>query len=96
LLLVLAGAPSAAQFATASVAIDRAAPAGTSAEAFNWLSTANATGVALGATLAGILIEADGTSAAFLSGAGALALAAISFAWRRSATPPAAASPGRR
>jgi MFS family permease len=91
LLLVLAGAPSAAQFATASIAIDKAAPAGTSAEAFNWLSTANATGVALGATLAGVLIEASGTSAAFLSGAGALALAAAWFAWRGSATPPAAA-----
>jgi MFS family permease len=91
LLLVLAGAPSAAQFATSSIAIDRAAPAGATAEAFNWLSTANATGVALGATLAGVLIEAAGTSAAFLSGAGALALAAAYYAWRGSATPPAAA-----
>jgi MFS family permease len=91
LLLVLAGAPSAAQFAVSSIAIDRAAPAGATAEAFNWLSTANATGVALGATLAGVLIEAAGTSAAFLSGAGALALATAYFAWRGSAKRPAAA-----
>jgi MFS family permease len=89
--LVLAGAPSAAQFATSSVALDRAAPAGMGAEAFNWLSTANATGVALGATLAGVLVEASGTSAAFLSGAGALALAAAYFGWRVAATPRAAA-----
>jgi MFS family permease len=82
-LLLLAGAPSAAQFATSSVALDRAAPPGMNAEAFNWLSTANATGVAIGATLAGALIETEGTSAAFLAGAAALALAALSYAWRR-------------
>lgn len=90
-LIVVAGAPSAAQFATSSIALDRAAPPGMAAEAFNWLSTANATGVALGAALAGVLIEASGSSAAFLAGAGALALAAVYFAWRGSATPPAAA-----
>jgi predicted MFS family arabinose efflux permease len=86
-LLVLAGAPSAARFATSSIALDRAAPAGMGAEAYNWLSTANATGVALGATLAGALIEGSGTSAAFLAGAGALALAAVYFAWRVRAAP---------
>jgi MFS family permease len=85
LLLVLAGAPSAAQFATSSIAVDRAVPEGMTAEAFNWLSTANATGVALGAVLAGVLIEEAGTSTAFLSAAGALALAAVYFAARRSA-----------
>jgi hypothetical protein len=81
-LLILAGAPSAAEFATSSVALDRAAPAGTGAEAFNWLSTANATGVALGATLAGVLIEAGGTSLAFLAAAAALALSACYLAVR--------------
>jgi MFS family permease len=91
LLLVVAAAPSAAQWATSTVAIDRVAPAGSSAEAFNWLSTANAVGVALGAMLAGVLIEASGTSAAFLSGAGALALATAWFAWRGSARPRGAA-----
>lgn len=82
LLLVLAGAPSAAQFATSSVALDRTAPAGMEAEAYNWLSTANATGVALGATLAGVLIEAGGTSVAFLAAAAAPALAGGSLAVR--------------
>jgi predicted MFS family arabinose efflux permease len=91
LLLVIAGAPSAAQFTTASIALDNAAPAGAAAEAFNWLSTANATGVAVGATIAGVVIEVAGTSTAFLTGAGALALAAAYFAWARAATPPAAA-----
>jgi MFS family permease len=92
LLLVLAGAPTAAQFATSSVALDRAAPAGMGAEAYNWLSTANATGVALGATLAGVLIEAGGTSAAFLAAAAAPALGACYLAVKLRA----AASPGRR
>jgi MFS family permease len=82
LLLVVAGAPVAAQWATSSVALDRAAPAGMGAEAYNWLSTANATGVALGATLAGILIETGGTSAAFLAAAAAPALSALYLAVR--------------
>jgi MFS family permease len=81
-LLALAGATSAAQWATSSVALDRVTPLGAGAEAYNWLSTANATGVALGATLAGALIEARGTSAAFLAGAAGLALAACCFGWR--------------
>jgi MFS family permease len=81
-LLVVAGTPSAAQFITSSIALDRAAPPSMGAEAYNWLSTANATGVAIGATLAGVLIEAEGTSAAFLAGAGALALAAAYYSWR--------------
>jgi predicted MFS family arabinose efflux permease len=81
-LLAVAGAPSAAQFATSSIALDRVTPRGMGAESFNWLSTANATGVALGATLAGALIETRGTSTAFLAGGAALALAAAYLAWR--------------
>ena len=52
------------------------------AEAYNWLSSANAAGVALGATLAGALIESRGTSTAFLAGAAGLALAACWLGWR--------------
>jgi MFS family permease len=90
LLLIVAGAPSAAQFVTSSIALDSAAPPGAAAEAFNWLSTANATGVAVGATVAGVVIEVAGTSTAFVSGAGALALAAAYFAWAGSIRPRAA------
>jgi MFS family permease len=75
-LLVLAGAPSAAQWATGSTAIDRAAPGAMAAEAYNWFSTANAAGVALGAALAGVLVEAEGTWLAFVAAAAAPALAA--------------------
>jgi predicted MFS family arabinose efflux permease len=90
LLLIVAGAPSAAQFVTSSIALDSAAPPGAAAEGFNWLSTANATGVAVGATAAGVVIEVAGTSTAFVSGAGALALAAAYFAWAGSVRPRAA------
>lgn len=81
-LLALAGATSAAQWATSSIALDRVTPAGAGAEAYNWLSAANATGVALGATLAGAVVEARGTSTAFLAGAAGLALAACCLGWR--------------
>jgi predicted MFS family arabinose efflux permease len=74
--LLLAGAPAAAQWATASLALDAIGPDGGGAEAYTWLSTANAMGVAAGAAVAGIAVEAAGTSAAFLAGAGALAVAA--------------------
>jgi len=74
-LLLLAGAPSAAQWATTSVALDGFTPAGQGAEAATWLSSANAAGVAFGSILAGALVERQGTSAAF-GAAGALAIAA--------------------
>jgi predicted MFS family arabinose efflux permease len=82
--LVLAGAPAAAQWATSSLAIDRIAPTEGAAEAYTWLSTANAVGVAAGAALAGVVLEAAGTSAAFLAGTAALAgAAALTLALRR-------------
>jgi MFS family permease len=74
--LAVAGAPAAAQWATASLAIDAIGPQEGGAEAYTWLSTANAMGVAAGAALAGAIVETAGTSAAFLAGAGALAVAA--------------------
>jgi MFS family permease len=81
-LLAVAGTSSAAQLVTASIALDRVTPPGMGAEAYNWLSTANALGVALGATLAGALVETSGTAAAFLAGAAGLALAGCFTAWR--------------
>jgi predicted MFS family arabinose efflux permease len=84
-LLVLAGPPFAAQWATISLAVDAVAPAGSAAEAFNWLSTANAIGVSAGSVLAGAAIERSGTGAAFLIGACVVATAAAVLAARRRA-----------
>jgi predicted MFS family arabinose efflux permease len=75
-LLLVAGAPFAASWATASAALDGVAPHQQPAEAFNWLSTANAGGVAAGSALAGVVAEHLGTGAAFLLGPVAVGLAA--------------------
>jgi hypothetical protein len=75
-LLLLAGMPFTAQWAARSLALDGVTPAGRAAEAYNWLATANAAGVALGGVIAGVAIETAGVDAAFLAGAGATALAA--------------------
>jgi MFS family permease len=82
LLLAVAGPPAAAQWATASVAMDRAAPPETNAEAFNWLSTANATGFAVGGLAAGVAVETSGPAAAFVAAAASLVLAAALVAAR--------------
>jgi predicted MFS family arabinose efflux permease len=74
-LLVVAGGPFTAQWATTSLALDDVAPAGAGAEAYNWLSAANSAGVALGSLVAGGLVETAGTSAGFLAAAALVALA---------------------
>jgi predicted MFS family arabinose efflux permease len=56
---------------------DHVAPPASAAEAYTWLSTANAAGVAVGGVLAGVAIELSGTSAAFLAGAAVTALGAV-------------------
>jgi predicted MFS family arabinose efflux permease len=84
LLAIFAGAPSAAQWAAASLALDRASGGAAGAEAFTWLSSANAVGVALGSVVAGALVEASGTPAAFLAGCAATALATAFLIVRRS------------
>ncbi len=92
-LLALAGAPSAAQWATAQVALDEVTPPGQGAEGATWLSSANAAGIAAGGVVAGVLVEGPGTDAAFLAGAGlamAAALVVLAASGRsrsRSATP---------
>jgi predicted MFS family arabinose efflux permease len=82
-LLVLAGPPSAAQWATVSMVLDRVTPPGTDAEAFNWLSTANAAGFALGGLVAGVAVELGGAEAAFVFGALGAAAAGAVVAARR-------------
>jgi predicted MFS family arabinose efflux permease len=83
-LVVIAGAPSAAQWAAASLALDRASGGSAGAEAYTWLSTANAVGIALGSVVAGALVEASGTPSAFLAGCAATALATVLLVARRS------------
>ena len=82
-LALLAGAPGAAQWAAASLALDRASGGAAGAEAYTWLSTANAVGIAVGSTVAGALVEASGTSLAFLAGCAATASAAAFVTARR-------------
>lgn len=83
-LLLVAGLPFAAQFTAATQALDEVTPPGVGAEAYNWLSTANSIGFALGCLLAGILIETVGTRPAFLAGTASLLLAAayMRATWR--------------
>jgi predicted MFS family arabinose efflux permease len=76
-LALLAGVPGAAQWAASSLALDRASGGSAGAEAYTWLSTANAIGIAVGSTVAGVLVEASGPSLAFLAGCAATALASV-------------------
>jgi predicted MFS family arabinose efflux permease len=83
-LAIAAGVPSAAQWAASSLALDHASGGSAGAEAYTWLSTANAVGIAAGSAVAGALVEASGTPAAFLAGAAATALASVLLIARRS------------
>jgi MFS family permease len=77
ILLVIAGAPFAAQWATTSRSLDHVAPSIAAAEAYNWLSAANSAGVAAGSLSAGFLIDAAGTQAGFGAAAAGVGLAAL-------------------
>jgi MFS family permease len=81
--LLLGGAPTAAQYAAASVALDRAAGGRAGAEAFTWLSTANGVGIAMGSAIAGFASEHWSTDAAFLIAAIGPGLAAVLLLARR-------------
>ena len=88
-LLVLAGLPCAAQWATASAMLDDLAPSHAQAEAFTWLVMANGAGIALGSALAGFIIERSSVATGFLTGSVCAALAAaIVVARRRTLLPP--------
>ncbi|HEV2812215.1 MAG TPA: MFS transporter [Solirubrobacteraceae bacterium] len=81
-LLFLACAPSAGQWAAASVALDTAAGGRAGAEAFTWLSAANSIGVGVGTVLGGAAVEEWGTGVAFLLVATGPLLAAVVLAVR--------------
>lgn len=74
--LCVAGAAIAPTYAAVYAMVDRAAPAGTVTEAFEWLATAVGIGAAAGAASAGALVDHAGPTAAFAfaGAAGAVAL----------------------
>jgi predicted MFS family arabinose efflux permease len=63
--ILLAGATIAPTEASIAAMVDKAAPAAARTEAFSWLFTASLTGAALGAAVAGGLVQSTGAPAAF-------------------------------
>ncbi|GAA5121597.1 MFS transporter [Pseudonocardia adelaidensis] len=83
--MVLSGALITPQVTGHSLAVDIAAPPGAAAEAFGWVITAATLGIATGQSSAGIVVEAFGPPASFVSGGMAgVVLAAV--LWLRRAT----------
>ncbi|HET6506826.1 MAG TPA: MFS transporter [Baekduia sp.] len=78
-ILVVAGAFIAPTFGAMSALTGRVAPPGTATEAFAWTTTALGAGVAAGAAIAGVVVDAAGPAAAFAA-AGALTLPAAAVA----------------
>jgi MFS family permease len=76
-IIALAGATIAPSAASVYWLAGKAARRGTETEAFSWLFTAAATGAAIGAALAGVLIERSGATAAFALAGAAGSLAAL-------------------
>jgi MFS family permease len=68
-----------------SLAVDIAAPPGTATEAFGWVITAATLGIATGQSSAGIVVEAFGPPAAFVSG-GIAGVVLATVLWLRRAT----------
>jgi predicted MFS family arabinose efflux permease len=73
--ILLAGATIAPTAASVYAMVDRFAPAGSHTEAFSWVETAGATGAALGAAVAGPLVQSAGATGAFAFGGAAGAVA---------------------
>jgi len=87
-MLLVAGVALSPAIAAAYGLVDGLAPPGTATEAYTWLSTGIAAGLALGATLSGVLAEAQGAGAAFAAAAAACAAAAATgVLWRSTLTP---------
>jgi predicted MFS family arabinose efflux permease len=78
--ILLAGTTIAPTAAIVYAMVDSTAPAGTGTEAFSWLAAAGATGAAIGAAVAGILVQDVGPVAAFaLAGAAGAVTAAVAL-----------------
>jgi predicted MFS family arabinose efflux permease len=87
-LLILASAPLAIQPIIVYRLLDGLAPRERAGESLAWISTANSAGVGIGYLAAGTVIQASGTTAAFLTGAALLAAAAtVAFTQRHALTP---------
>lgn len=89
-LLVVAGLPIAPAATCLYTLLGEAAPRGMITESFTWLATAFPSGIAAGAAVAGVLVDASGPGAAFAASA---ALAGVSAGvalagHRRLAAPP--------
>ncbi len=88
LLMGVAGLALAPSAAAGFLLIDRVAPPGTATEAYTWAVTANVTGSALGAAIAGIVVQhGDIRWALGLAVAGPALGTAIAITRRRSFTP---------
>jgi predicted MFS family arabinose efflux permease len=80
--ILLAGATIAPTASIVYAMVDRTAPAGTGTEAFSWVAAADATGAAIGAAFAGVLVQGIGPAAAFaLAGTAGVLTVAIAL-WR--------------
>jgi MFS family permease len=77
LLFLVAGAVIAPGFALTYGLLGELAPAGTVTEAYAWLGTGIAVGLAAGAAAGGVLVDGPGPGAAWLFAAGAVALGAV-------------------
>jgi len=82
-LLLFAGLPFAVQWSALSALIDGLVPAGALTEAYTWLTTANAAGLALGTIVGGALISSGNDATMALLAAPAAAAAATLVALLR-------------
>jgi MFS family permease len=87
-LLFVAGLAISPAFACAYGMVDGLAPPGTVTEAYTWLGTGIAGGLAVGAALAGVLAESAGAGAAFTAAAAACACASLAGGLRRATLAP--------
>jgi len=85
-LLLIAGLPFAVQWSALSGLIDGLVPAGALTEAYTWLTTANAAGLALGTVVGGALISTRNDAMAALLAAPAVAAGATLVALARRAS----------
>ncbi|MBB5154012.1 MFS transporter [Saccharopolyspora phatthalungensis] len=85
LALLVAGSLITPQSTAHSVAIEIAAPQGTSTEAFGWVVTSVTLGAAIGQSISGQLVELSGPPAAFLT-ASAVGVVVAAVLWLRRRT----------
>jgi MFS family permease len=76
-LIVFAGLPIAPWLSCTYLLVDRVTPVGTVTEAFTWVLTGFLSGQSVGASLAGMLIDASGPRMALLAATVSLTLAAV-------------------